>query len=217
MRALVASPLASACARHAGGDPTAVHRAASSAVASTSARVLCVYHARIPTRGCRVSVSQSPGSNTRAFPSCVLGSRAVRPTRFSRARVKAASGNGAAPAPPPASGPVVRGTPEDDENDVNEDDENDVENNTNNNTTNQTSDDPDEPAPTDALLVACGVGLLTGLGVAVFNIAEHGVHDLVFLTTTVYSPDRFQVEGARDVQLATAAQVSISQSPCSAD
>lgn len=112
---------------------------------------------------------------------------------------------------------MVRGTPEDDENDVNEDDENDVENNTNNNTTNQTSDDPDEPAPTDALLVACGVGLLTGLGVAVFNIAEHGVHDLVFLTTTVYSPDRFQVEGARDVRLATAAQVSISQSPCSAD
>ena len=33
-----------------------------------------------------------------------------------------------------------------------------------------------------------------------FNIAEHGVHDLVFLTTTAYSPDRFQVEGMRDVR-----------------
>jgi H+/Cl- antiporter ClcA len=57
-----------------------------------------------------------------------------------------------------------------------------------------------ETTPTDALAVACGVGLLTGLGVGVFNIAEHHVHDLVFLTTTVYSPDRFQVEGARDVR-----------------
>jgi H+/Cl- antiporter ClcA len=42
--------------------------------------------------------------------------------------------------------------------------------------------------------------LLTGLGVGAFNIAEHGVHDLVFLTTTAYSPDRFQVEGMRDVR-----------------
>jgi H+/Cl- antiporter ClcA len=50
------------------------------------------------------------------------------------------------------------------------------------------------------LAVACGVGLLTGLGVGAFNIAEHGVHDLVFLTTTVYSPDRFRVEGMRDVR-----------------
>ena len=60
--------------------------------------------------------------------------------------------------------------------------------------------DPDAPAPTDLLAVACGVGLLTGLGVGAFNIAEHGVHDLVFLTTTAYSPDRFQVEGMRDVR-----------------
>ena len=47
--------------------------------------------------------------------------------------------------------------------------------------------------------MACGVGLLTGLGVAVFNIAEHGLHDLVFLTTAS-SPERYQLEGVRDVR-----------------
>ena len=57
----------------------------------------------------------------------------------------------------------------------------------------------DAENPTGKLLVACGVGLLTGLGVAVFNIAEHGLHDLVFLTTAS-SPERYQLEGVRDVR-----------------
>ena len=57
----------------------------------------------------------------------------------------------------------------------------------------------DAEDPTRKLLVACGVGLLTGLGVAVFNIAEHSLHDLVFLTTAS-SPERYQLEGVRDVR-----------------
>ena len=46
------------------------------------------------------------------------------------------------------------------------------------------------------LLLACVIGLATGLGVGVFNIAEHNVHDLVFLNLE-NSPERFAVEGAR--------------------
>ena len=61
-------------------------------------------------------------------------------------------------------------------------------------------DDDDKVDPTSYLVVACAVGLLTGLGVAAFNIAEHHVHDLVFLGG---SPGRFDLEGPREVRWKT--------------
>ena len=176
MRALVAAPHVS-CVRYAGDISTA--RAVSWTVASTSARV-----SRIPSRGvsCRV-FSGVRGQRTRRAGSS-LPVRSFCSLRFPPYRLNAVKNNESAPAPDPASalGESVGGGSgyEKDDNDT-------------------TNYEPDAPLPTDALIVACGVGLLTGLGVATFNIAEHGVHDLVFLTTTVYSPDRFQVEGVRDL------------------
>ena len=49
---------------------------------------------------------------------------------------------------------------------------------------------------TSKLIVACAIGLATGLGVALFNVAEHATHDLVFVTTNL-DPTRFQLEGER--------------------
>ena len=109
----------------------------------------------------------------------------VRPLRRSPPIARAAESDRSAPAPGSAPSPGDAGSSSDGVSDPDDVDP-DV--------------DPDAPAPTDLLAVACGVGLLTGLGVGAFNIAEHGVHDLVFLTTTAYSPDRFQVEGMRDVR-----------------
>ena len=49
---------------------------------------------------------------------------------------------------------------------------------------------------TSKLIVACAIGLATGLGVALFNVAEHATHDLVFVATNL-DPSRFQLEGER--------------------
>lgn len=49
---------------------------------------------------------------------------------------------------------------------------------------------------TSKLIVACAIGLATGLGVALFNVAEHATHDLVFVATNL-DPTRFQLEGER--------------------
>ena len=46
------------------------------------------------------------------------------------------------------------------------------------------------------LLVACAIGLATGLGVALFNVAEHSTHDAVFIFSA-FDPSRFQLEGER--------------------
>ena len=49
---------------------------------------------------------------------------------------------------------------------------------------------------TGKLLVACAIGLATGLGVALFNVAEHSTHDAVFIFSA-FDPSRFQLEGER--------------------
>ena len=49
---------------------------------------------------------------------------------------------------------------------------------------------------TSKLIVACAIGLATGLGVALFNVAEHATHDLVFVATNL-DPSRYQLEGER--------------------
>jgi len=49
---------------------------------------------------------------------------------------------------------------------------------------------------TGKLLVACAIGLATGLGVALFNVAEHSTHDAVFIFSA-FDPSRFQLEGIR--------------------
>ena len=185
MRALVAAPHASACARRAGDAPTPHARAASCAVASTSGSAL-----PIPARDVsgRVVFSARAGGRARRAATHRAPAR-VRPLRRSSPIARAAESDRSAPAPGSAPSPTDAGSSSDgvsDPDDVDPEFDPDV--------------DPDAPAPTDLLAVACGVGLLTGLGVGAFNIAEHGVHDLVFLTTTAYSPDRFQVEGMRDVR-----------------
>ena len=61
------------------------------------------------------------------------------------------------------------------------------------------SDEADGDADEDdtsKLIVACAIGLATGLGVALFNVAEHATHDLVFVATNL-DPSRFQLEGER--------------------
>ena len=185
MRALVAAPHASACARRAGDAPTPHARAASCAVASTSGSAL-----PIPARDVsgRVVFSARAGWRARRAATHRAPAR-VRPLRRSSPIARAAESDRSAPAPGSAPSPTDPGSSSDGVSDPDLGDpelDPDV--------------DPDAPAPTDLLAVACGVGLLTGLGVGLFNIAEHGVHDLVFLTTTAYSPDRFQVEGMRDVR-----------------
>lgn len=185
MRALVAAPHASACARRVGDAPTPHARAASCAVASTSGSAL-----PIPARDVsgRVVFSARAGGRARRAATHRAPAR-VRPLRRSSPIARAAESDRSAPAPGSAPSPTDAGSSSDgvsDPDDVDPEFDPDV--------------DPDAPAPTDLLAVACGVGLLTGLGVGAFNIAEHGVHDLVFLTTTAYSPDRFQVEGMRDVR-----------------
>ena len=50
------------------------------------------------------------------------------------------------------------------------------------------SDEADGDADEDdtsKLIVACAIGLATGLGVALFNVAEHATHDLVFVATNL--------------------------------
>ena len=64
------------------------------------------------------------------------------------------------------------------------------------------------PDPTAKLLVACVIGLGVGLGVSLFNIAEHEVHDLVF-TSAASSPERYTVEGARDIRPASALEAAV--------
>ena len=185
MRALVAAPHASACARRAGDAPTPHARAASCAVASTSGSAL-----PIPARDVsgRVVFSARAGGRARRAATHRAPAR-VRPLRRSSPIARAAESDRSAPAPGSAPSPTDAGSSSDGVSDPDLGDP-DVDPDV----------DPDAPAPTDLLAVACGVGLLTGLGVGAFNIAEHGVHDLVFLTTTAYSPDRFQVEGMRDVR-----------------
>jgi H+/Cl- antiporter ClcA len=119
----------------------------------------------------------------------------VRPLRRSPHLARAARGDRSAPAPGSAPSPGTAGPSAGEDYRADLDDANDA-----NDQQRDLELEPDDPKPTDLLAVACGVGLLTGLGVGAFNIAEHGVHDLVFLTTTVYSPDRFRVEGMRDVR-----------------
>ena len=61
------------------------------------------------------------------------------------------------------------------------------------------SDEADGDADEDdtsKLIVACAIGLATGLGVALFNVAEHATHDLVFVATNL-DPSRYQLEGER--------------------
>ena len=185
MRALVAAPHASACARRAGDAPMPHARAASCAVASTSGSAL-----PIPARDVsgRVVFSARAGWRARRAATHRAPAR-VRPLRRSYPITRAAESDRSAPAPGSAPSPTDPGSSSDGVSDPDLGDP-DVDPDV----------DPDAPAPTDLLAVACGVGLLTGLGVGLFNIAEHGVHDLVFLTTTAYSPDRFQVEGMRDVR-----------------
>ena len=186
MRALVAAPHASACARRAGDEPTPHARAESCAVASTSGSALpisgrdvsgrVVFFARPGWRAGRAATARAPIR--------------VLPLRRSSHIARSAESDRSAPAPASASSLGNPGSSADGDADLDDaihaNDPGDL--------------DLDPDAPTDLLAVACGVGLLTGLGVGAFNIAEHGVHDLVFLTTTVYSPDRFRVEGMRDVR-----------------
>ena len=186
MRALVAAPHASACARRAGDEPTPHARAESCAVASTSGSALpisgrdvsgrVVFFARPGWRAGRAATARAPIR--------------VLPLRRSSHIARSAESDHSAPAPASASSLGNPGSSADGDADLDDaihaNDPGDL--------------DLDPDAPTDLLAVACGVGLLTGLGVGAFNIAEHGVHDLVFLTTTVYSPDRFRVEGMRDVR-----------------
>ena len=119
----------------------------------------------------------------------------IRPPRRSPHLARAARGDRSAPAPGSGPSPGTAGPSAGEDYRADLDDSNDA-----NDRQRDLELEPDDPKPTDLLAVACGVGLLTGLGVGAFNIAEHGVHDLVFLTTTVYSPDRFRVEGMRDVR-----------------
>ena len=186
MRALVAAPHASACTRRAGDEPTPHARAASCAVASTSGSTIPISGRDVSGR---VVFSALAGWRARRAATPRAAGR-VRPLRRSSHVARAAESDRSAPAPEPAS---IAGNPGSSASDL--DDANGA-----NDREPLVDPDPDAPAPADLLAVACGVGLLTGLGVGAFNIAEHGVHDLVFLTTTVYSPDRFQVEGVRDVR-----------------
>lgn len=191
MRALVAAPHASACARRVVDAPTPHARAASCAVASTSGSAL-----PIPSQDVsgRVGFSARAGWRARRAATPRAAAR-VRPLRRSPHLARAARGDRSAPAPGSAPSPGTAGPSAGEDYRADLDDSNDA-----NDRQRDLELEPDDPKPTDLLAVACGVGLLTGLGVGAFNIAEHGVHDLVFLTTTVYSPDRFRVEGMRDVR-----------------
>ena len=191
MRALVAVPHASACARRVVDAPTPHARAASCAVASTSGSALPIPGQDVSGR---VGFSARAGWRARRAATPRAATR-VRPLRRSPHLARAARGDRSAPAPgsAPIPGTAAPSAGEDYRADL--DDANDA-----NDQQRDLELEPDDPKPTDLLAVACGVGLLTGLGVGAFNIAEHGVHDLVFLTTTVYSPDRFRVEGMRDVR-----------------
>ena len=191
MRALVAVPHASACARRVVDAPTPHARAASCAVASTSGSALPIPGQDVSGR---VGFSARAGWRARRAATSRAAAR-VRPLRRSPHLARAARGDRSAPAPgsAPIPGTAAPSAGEDYRADL--DDANDA-----NDQQRELELEPDDPKPTDLLAVACGVGLLTGLGVGAFNIAEHGVHDLVFLTTTVYSPDRFRVEGMRDVR-----------------
>ena len=191
MRALVAAPHASACARRVVDAPTPHARAASCAVASTSGSAL-----PIPSQDVsgRVGFSARAGWRARRAATPRAAAR-VRSLRRSPHLARAARGDRSAPAPGSAPSPGTAGPSAGEDYRADLDDSNDA-----NDRQRDLELEPDDPKPTDLLAVACGVGLLTGLGVGAFNIAEHGVHDLVFLTTTVYSPDRFRVEGMRDVR-----------------
>ena len=191
MRALVAAPHASACARRVVDAPTPHARAASCAVASTSGSAL-----PIPSQDVsgRVGFSARAGWRARRAATPRAAAR-VRPLRRSPHLARAARGDRSAPAPGSGPSPGTAGPSAGEDYRADLDDSNDA-----NDRQRDLELEPDDPKPTDLLAVACGVGLLTGLGVGAFNIAEHGVHDLVFLTTTVYSPDRFRVEGMRDVR-----------------
>ena len=191
MRALVAAPHASACARRVVDAPTPHARAASCAVASTSGSAL-----PIPGQDVSGGVGFSARAGWRARRAATPRAAArVRSLRRSPHLARAARGDRSAPAPGSAPSPGTAGPSAGEDYRADLDDSNDA-----NDRQRDLELEPDDPKPTDLLAVACGVGLLTGLGVGAFNIAEHGVHDLVFLTTTVYSPDRFRVEGMRDVR-----------------
>jgi len=191
MRALVAVPHASACARRVVDAPTPHARAASCAVASTSGSALPIPGQDVSGR---VGFSARAGWRARRAATPRAAAR-VRPLRRSPHLARAARGDRSAPAPGSAPSPGTAGPSAGEDYRADLDDANDA-----NDQQRDLELEPDDPKPTDLLAVACGVGLLTGLGVGAFNIAEHGVHDLVFLTTTVYSPDRFRVEGMRDVR-----------------
>ena len=191
MRALVAVPHASACARRVVDAPTPHARAASCAVASTSGSALPIPGQDVSGR---VGFSARAGWRARRAATPRAATR-VRPLRRSPHLARAARGDRSAPAPGSAPSPGTAGPSAGEDYRADLDDANDA-----NDQQRDLELEPDDPKPTDLLAVACGVGLLTGLGVGAFNIAEHGVHDLVFLTTTVYSPDRFRVEGMRDVR-----------------
>ena len=191
MRALVAAPHASACARRVVDAPTPHARAASCAVASTSGSALPIPGQDVSGR---VGFSARAGWRARRAATSRAAAR-VRPLRSSPHLARAARGDRSAPAPGSAPSPGTAGPSAGEDYRADLDDANDA-----NDQQRDLELEPDDPKPTDLLAVACGVGLLTGLGVGAFNIAEHGVHDLVFLTTTVYSPDRFRVEGMRDVR-----------------
>ena len=191
MRALVAVPHASACARRVVDAPTPHARAASCAVASTSGSALPIPGQDVSGR---VGFSARAGWRARRAATSRAAAR-VRPLRRSPHLARAARGDRSAPAPGSAPSPGTAGPSAGEDYRADLDDANDA-----NDQQRDLELEPDDPKPTDLLAVACGVGLLTGLGVGAFNIAEHGVHDLVFLTTTVYSPDRFRVEGMRDVR-----------------
>ena len=191
MRALVAVPHASACARRVVDAPTPHARAASCAVASTSGSALPIPGQDVSGR---VGFSARAGWRARRAATSRAAAR-VRPLRSSPHLARAARGDRSAPAPGSAPSPGTAGPSAGEDYRADLDDANDA-----NDQQRDLELEPDDPKPTDLLAVACGVGLLTGLGVGAFNIAEHGVHDLVFLTTTVYSPDRFRVEGMRDVR-----------------
>ncbi len=191
MRALVAAPHASACTRRVVDAPTPHARAASCAVASTSGSALPIPGQDVSGR---VGFSARAGWRARRAATPRAAAR-VRPLRRSPHLARAARGDRSAPAPGSAPSPGTAGPSAGEDYRADLDDANDA-----NDQQRDLELEPDDPKPTDLLAVACGVGLLTGLGVGAFNIAEHGVHDLVFLTTTVYSPDRFRVEGMRDVR-----------------